>query len=68
MDEIESKGWDWHMVALVHDAITLDVPAKEVEGGAELLERKLTETAARYFPELPFATDANWGKTWAETS
>lgn len=67
-DEIEDKGWDWHIVALVHDATTIDAPEKEIEGAAELLERKLKGRAALHFPEVPFATDANWGKTWAETS
>lgn len=66
-DEIEDKGWDWHIVALVHDATTIDAPEKEIEGAAELLERKLKGRAALHFPECPFATDANWGHTWAET-
>lgn len=67
-DEIEDKGWDWHIVALVHDAITIDAPEVEIEGAAELLDRKLKGRAALHFPEVPFATDANWGSDWSKTS
>lgn len=59
---------DWGIVALVHDAITLDVPAAEVEDAADYLSGEMVAMAAKYFPECPFAVDANWGTTWAETS
>ena len=67
-DEIEAQRRDWHIVALVHDAITIDCPEAEAEGAAQLLGDCLIRTAKKYIPECPFAVDAQWGLTWAETS
>lgn len=68
VNEIESSERNWYVVALVHDAVTLDVPEDEVEEAAKLLSDTMLARAERHFPEVPFATDANWGLTWAETS
>lgn len=59
---------DWYVVALVHDAITLDVPKTDVSDAADYLSAEMVGMAARYFPEVPFQTDANWGRSWDETS
>src|SRR5690606_25762766 len=59
---------DWYIVALVHDAITLDVPKADVGYAADYLSAEMVGMAARYFPEVPFQTDANWGRSWDETS
>lgn len=67
-DIIEAKEYDWHLVALVHDAITLDVPAAEVEQAADFLSQTMKATARQWFPEVPFATDAKWGTSWDQTS
>lgn len=67
-DAIEAQRRDWHIVALVHDAITIDCPEDEAEGAAQLLGDCLIQTAKKYIPECPFAVDAQWGLTWAETS
>jgi DNA polymerase I-like protein with 3'-5' exonuclease and polymerase domains len=66
--EIEARNEDWHIVALVHDAITIDCPEQDVEDAAFLLGDMLKRTARKFFPEVPFATDAKWGTDWSQTS
>jgi DNA polymerase I-like protein with 3'-5' exonuclease and polymerase domains len=67
-DYITAHRRDWAFVAIVHDAITLDVPEEAVEDAAQLVSGTMQAVAAHVFPEVPFTVDANWGRTWAETS
>jgi DNA polymerase I-like protein with 3'-5' exonuclease and polymerase domains len=62
---IRDNNLDWEMRALIHDAIILDVPVEDAEESAAVMAKLMQESAARWFPELPFATDAEVGTSWA---
>lgn len=58
---------DWRFRALVHDAVTWDTPADEVEQCAEITTKFMVAAAKKIIPEVPFAVDANWANNWSET-
>lgn len=64
----QDKRRDWRIVALVHDAVTIDVPEKEVEDASGVLSDIMLNRAKKHFPEVPFAVDAKWGTDWSQTS
>lgn len=65
---IKDKQRPWNIAALVHDAVILDVPKDDAEEAAALMAEYMQGTAKTVFPEVPFATDAKFGKSWAETA
>lgn len=67
-DRVAAMGKDWHVVALVHDAITLDTPKDEANDAAHMMAMVMRETARVWFPEVAFTTDAKSGYTWDQTS
>jgi len=68
IEEQEESGGDWNVVALVHDAITVDVPAYEAEDAAKYVSEHMVRSARDTFPDLPFAVEAKYGDDWAKTS
>lgn len=65
---IKRHQQDWHIAALVHDANLLDVPRDEASEAAYVVSDIMQSTAATVFPEVPFAVDAKFGYTWADTA
>jgi DNA polymerase I-like protein with 3'-5' exonuclease and polymerase domains len=63
---IRSKGLDWDMSALIHDAIILDVPQDQVRDAIRITGDFMVASAAKWFPEVPFAVDGTWGWSWAD--
>lgn len=63
---IRSKGLDWDMSALIHDAIILDVPQDQVRDAIRTTGDFMVASAAKWFPEVPFAVDGTWGWSWAD--
>lgn len=65
---IKDHGKDWYIAALVHDANLLDVPKDEASDAAHVVSSIMESTAKATFPEVPFAVDAKYGYTWADTA
>ena len=63
---IRSNDLDWDMSALIHDAIILDVPQEQVEEAMKVTGDLMVASAAKWFPEVPFAVDGTWGWSWAD--
>lgn len=63
---IRERNLDWEMTALIHDAIILDVPEPHKEDAAEVSQKFMTDSAKKWFPEVPFAVDSTVGETWAD--
>jgi len=63
---IRSNDLDWDMSALIHDAIILDVPQDQVEEAMKVTGDFMVASAAKWFPEVPFAVDGTWGWSWAD--
>lgn len=66
-DWIKSHGKTWFFRAVVHDALTYDVPVHEVEEAKEVISHFMVEAAHSVIPEVQFAVDAKSALTWAET-
>lgn len=64
---IEDNAKPWFLMALVHDSITLDVPEEDAEEASEVTRAMLVKHGQRIFPEVVFAADGGWGKTWDAT-
>lgn len=64
---IEENAKPWFLMALVHDSITLDVPEKDAEEASEVTRAMLVKHGQAVFPEVMFAADGAWGKTWDQT-
>lgn len=67
-ERITAMGRDWHVVALVHDSITLDTPEDEAEEAKQLTAQIMQDTARQWFPETVFVTDGKSAYTWDQTS
>jgi DNA polymerase I-like protein with 3'-5' exonuclease and polymerase domains len=63
---IRKNKLDWDMSALIHDAIIMDVPQDQVEEAMQLTGEFMVASAAKWFPEVPFAVDSTWGWSWAD--
>jgi DNA polymerase-1 len=63
---IRKNSLDWDMSALIHDAIILDVPQEQVEEAMKITGDFMVASAAKWFPEVPFAVDSTWGWSWAD--
>lgn len=63
---IQDNRLDWEMPALIHDAIILDVPEDEVHDAMKITQDFMVNSAARYFPEVPFSVDSDYGHSWAD--
>lgn len=66
-DWIRASNRAWYFRAVVHDALTYDVPIEEVDEAKRVITSFMTEAAKNVVPEVPFAVDANAARTWAET-
>lgn len=66
-DWIEENGKHWHLMALVHDSITLDVPEKEAEEASFMTRKFLVESAEQWFPEVHFKAEGKAAKSWEKT-
>jgi DNA polymerase-1 len=64
---IEDNKKPWFLMALVHDSITLDVPEDQAEEASEVTRAMLVKHGQAVFPEVVFAADGGWGKTWDQT-
>ena len=58
---------DWRFRALVHDAVTWDVPVHEVGECISTTQRFMIDAAKRIIPEVPFAVDGKWADNWSQT-
>lgn len=63
---IRDNGLDWDMSALIHDAIIVDVPQEQVREAIAVTSELMVASAAKWFPEIPFAVDGTWGWSWAD--
>lgn len=63
---IRNGNLDWDMSALIHDAIILDVPQDQVRDAIRTTGDFMVASAAKWFPEVPFAVDGTWGWSWAD--
>ena len=66
-DWIRSHKKAWFFRAVVHDALTYDVPVHEVPEAREVISHFMIESARSVIPEVTFAVDAQNARTWAET-
>lgn len=57
----------WYFRAVVHDALTYDVPEHEVGEAMEVISHFMVEAAQEIVPEVPFAVDGNSAELWALT-
>lgn len=64
---IEDNQKPWYLMALVHDSITLDVPEEDAEEASSVTRAMLVKHGERIFPEVTFAADGGYGKTWDAT-
>lgn len=64
---IEDNEKDWCLFAFVHDSITLDVPEEEAEEASFMTRSFLVSQAEKWFPEVKFAADGKWGRSWDQT-
>lgn len=58
---------DWIFRAVVHDALTYDVPAHQADYAIEVISHFMTEAAKEVIPEVPFAVDGNAAQAWSLT-
>lgn len=63
---IQENELDWEMCALIHDAIILDIPEEDREHAQKVTEEFMISSAGRYFPEVPFSVDTQYGLSWAD--
>lgn len=63
---IRKNKLDWDMSALIHDAIIVDVPQDQVLEAMKVTGDFMVASAAKWFPEVPFAVDGTWGWSWAD--
>lgn len=56
--------YDGYIVATIHDAILMDVPDEYREIVAKRTQDEMEAAGRLIFSEVPFATDATWGKSW----
>lgn len=66
-DHLATTDLDWRFRALVHDAVTWDIPVEEAEACIEMSKKYMLDAAARTIPEVPFAVDGQYALTWSDT-
>ena len=54
------------MVGDAHDAIIVDVPQDQVLEAMKVTGDFMVASAAKWFPEVPFAVDGTWGWSWSD--
>lgn len=64
---IAENGRDWKFMAMVHDAINLDVPEEEVDEAASVVQGFLVEAGQEYFPEVTWAAACGSAWSWDAT-
>jgi DNA polymerase I-like protein with 3'-5' exonuclease and polymerase domains len=63
--EVKKRGWIFR--ALVHDAITYDVPLSEAEECIAVVSKAMQEAGEAMFPEVKWAVDGNYATDWSRT-
>jgi DNA polymerase-1 len=56
--------YDAVIVATIHDAILVDCPDEHIEVVAEKVQEAMRASGRQVFTQVPFDTDATWGKSW----
>jgi len=56
--------YDALIVATIHDAILIDCPDEHIEVVADRVQHEMRESGKAVFTQVPFDTDATWGKSW----
>lgn len=52
------KGSDYaYVILLIHDSMVMEVEDEHVQEVSQMMNRVLLETAAKYFPQIPFRAD-----------
>lgn len=64
---IKAGRRDWIFRAVVHDALTYDVPVSEAEEAREAISKFMIDAAAEIIPEVPFGVDGKIARNWAQT-
>lgn len=64
---IRENGLGWRPVAFVHDSITIDADASQIEEAMAFAAERMQYHAEKWFPEVHFATDGKAGRSWDET-
>jgi DNA polymerase-1 len=60
---LEKAGLKARMLLQVHDELVLEVPRKEVEAAARVVQETME---AAYSMSIPLSTEARWGSNWGE--
>jgi DNA polymerase I-like protein with 3'-5' exonuclease and polymerase domains len=63
----EAKKRGWIFRALVHDAITYDVPLSEAEECIAVVGEAMQKAGEAMFPEVRWAVDGNYATDWSRT-
>ena len=63
----EAKKRGWIFRALVHDAITYDVPLSEAEECIAVVGEAMQKAGEAMFPEVKWAVDGNYATDWSRT-
>lgn len=63
----EAKKRGWIFRALVHDAITYDVPLSEAEECIAVVGEAMQKAGETMFPEVKWAVDGNYATDWSRT-
>lgn len=64
---IRAEQKDWTFRAVVHDALTYDVPVEEAEYAVAVIGDFMSKAATKVITTVPFAVDGNIANNWAET-
>lgn len=67
VNHIRENDLGWRPMAFVHDSITIDAPAEQIEEAMAFAGVRMKYHAEKWFPEVVFATDGKAGKSWDET-
>lgn len=66
-DWIKENNRPWFFRAIVHDALTYDVPMSQMNEANEVIGHFMVKSAKAVVPEVPFAVDGNHALTWNKT-
>lgn len=61
----KERGWDFR--ALVHDAITYDVPLRQAQECIDITGAHMIDAGTSMFPEVKWAVDGNYATDWSRT-
>ena len=67
VNHIRENDLGWRPMAFVHDSITIDAPADQIEEAMAFAGARMKYHAEKWFPEVVFATDGKFGTSWDKT-